>query len=53
VSIIVRNLENHDFQHFSFDDIVYCHLSTRSPELTKDHAVYTTLELVEIEMRQS
>lgn len=53
VGIIVRNLENQDLANLSLDDVVYCHLSTRSPELTKDYKVYTTLELVELEMRQS
>lgn len=53
MSIVVRNLESQELQHLSLDDVVYCHLSTRSPELTKRHAVHTTLELVELEMRQS
>lgn len=51
--MIVRNLEGQELEDLSHEDIVYCHLSTRSPEFTKRHAIHTTLELVELEMRQS
>jgi len=53
VSISVRNLEGQELKDLSLDDVVYCHLTTRSPKFTKDYTVHTTLELVEVEMRQS
>jgi hypothetical protein len=53
VSNRVRDLSAKRLQSLMLDDIVYCHLSSRQPERTKDFRVTSCLEGIEHEMRQS
>lgn len=50
---LVRDLSDRGIDQFSLDDVVYCHLSRRSWEPYRDGTIHTTLDAIEMEMRQS
>jgi hypothetical protein len=49
----IRDLSNLTLRDLSADDVAYCHLSRRGWEQIKGCTVYTTLDDIETEMRQS
>lgn len=49
----VRDLSNLRLSQLEKDDIVYCHLSFRSHEMTKDFVVVSSLEAAATEMTQA
>ncbi len=50
---LVRDLSSRSLGELTLDDVVYCHLSRRGWEPIRGGSVFTTLESVELEMRQA
>lgn len=49
----VRDLTSKTLKDLTLEDVVYCHLSRRGWEPIKGATIYTTLDSIETEMRQS